>query len=85
MKMTYQCVSESGSFGTPEGSDVEHGTKGEAGTLLNYWEREHYHVGSNESNASMLAWVGTLDDVQDIYPDFQVVRGSRGGIVWISL
>jgi hypothetical protein len=77
---TYQTVSESGSFSTPEGSDVEHAqNKRDLCRALERWQDAHDRVGSDEQLASLIVWKGELDDVTDVYPDFEVRTGPRGG------
>jgi hypothetical protein len=77
---TYQTVSESGSFSSPEGSDVEHArSKRDLRRALERWQDDHGRVGSDEQLASLVVWKGELDDVTDVYPDFEVKPGPRGG------
>ena len=77
---TYQTVSESGSFGSPEGSDVEHArNKRDLRRALERWQDAHDRVGSDEQLASLIVWKGEFDDVTDVYPDFEVKPGPRGG------
>ena len=80
MKYTIQLCSESGSFGHPFGDDVEH-ANGLAGLkeLFDYWQRQHDIVGSDRADARMLVWISYIDDVTDIYPDFEILAGIRGG------
>ena len=82
MKMTYQLVSESGSFGAPYGQDVEHGSKKDAESLLSYWVNQHDRVGSDSAMASIYAYVGHYDDVTDMCPDYEIKRGPHDGTVW---
>jgi hypothetical protein len=82
MSYTVQLVSESGSFAAPYGDDVEHcNSLKELDALLDYWEGQHDRVGSDSTAASLLVWKGKLEDVTDAYPDFEVKRGKRGGLV----
>jgi hypothetical protein len=77
---TYQTVSESGSFSNPEGSDVEHAqNKRDLRRALERWQDDHGRVGSDEMSASLIVWKGELGDVTDVYPDFEVRPGPRGG------
>jgi len=80
--MTYQLVSESGSFAAPSGKDLRHGTRETADHLLSDWASAHDRVGSDRIDASLLVWKGYYEDVTDIYPDYQVKYGTRGGFVW---
>jgi len=82
MKYTYQLMSDSGSFGVPEGDDVRDGRKVSAENLLDSWEREHDRVGSDRKDAYLLAWIGRIGNTTDVYPDYEVHRGPRGGLVW---
>lgn len=82
MKMTYQLVSGSGSFSSPEEMEIEHGTKADARGLLEYWIGEHNMVGSDPADASLLAWVGQHEDITDHYPDYEIKAGPRGGVRW---
>ena len=77
---TYQEVSESGSFSNPEGTDVGHArNKRDLRRALERWQDSHDRVGSDEQLASLIVWRGELDDVTDVYPDFEVKPGPRGG------
>ena len=82
MNYTYQLVSDSGSFCAPRGRDVEHGTKKDAASILDHWKDDHYRAGADPAGASLLAWKGRHDDVTDLYPDFEVKAGPRGGARW---
>ncbi len=80
MKYTYQTISESGSFSSPEGTDVSHASsKRDLRRALERWQYSHSRVGSDETQASLLVWKGELDDVQDVYPDFEVTSGPKLG------
>lgn len=82
MIYTLQTISESGSFAAPEGTDVRHASSlADLRWHLDNWSDEHGRVGADESNASLLVWKGRLDDVTDLYPDFIVRLGPRGGLV----
>jgi hypothetical protein len=80
MKYTAQLISESGSFGQPYGTDIEYadGIEG-LKELFDYWMCQHDKVGSDRADAKMLVWIGYIDDTTDIYPDFEVSAGIRGG------
>ena len=82
MRVTYQCVSESGSFAKPEGKDVTWGIKGDASRILDRWIMSHNQVGSDESMASLLVYAKWTHDATDKMPDWEVKRGRRGGTVW---
>jgi hypothetical protein len=78
---TYQTISESGSFSSPEGADVGHArNKRDLRRALERWQDSHDRVGSDEQLASLIVWKGELDDVTDVYPDFEVKPGPRGGV-----
>jgi len=83
MKYTIQTVSNSGSFAIPYGDDcmVVVGRDSVA-RALEAWERAHRRVGSDDADASILVWKGALNDVTDQYPDYEVKRGPRGGVIW---
>ena len=85
MKMTYQTVSGSGSFGAPYGTDVEFGTKKDASDILYRWIREHDAVGSDSALAELWAFIGNRPDVEGMEPDYVVSRGIRGGTVWSNV
>lgn len=82
MKYTYQELSESGSFGSPYGNDVKYArNKSELFRAFDDWRREHWRVGSSASDAVVRVWKGEwLADVTDIYPDFDITGGKRGGV-----
>jgi len=83
MNYTYQECSNSGSFSPPNGTNVSHATsKRQLVRALEYWQAWHNRVGSDEREASLLVWEGTLDDVTDIYPDFEVKTGPRMGVTF---
>jgi hypothetical protein len=82
MVISYQTISASGSFSPPCSTDILYGTKKSADSILYFWEREHNKVGSDSNDATLLAWKGNLLDIQGIYPDYEITRGKRGGIVW---
>jgi hypothetical protein len=86
MRYTAQLISESGSFGHPSGTDIEY-AKGLDGLkeLFDYWQRQHDIVGSDRADACMLVWIGYIDDTTDVYPDFEVSAGIRGGFRRVSL
>lgn len=82
MNYTYQTISESGSFSDPSGTDVHH-----AANLaflkwdLSNWIDSHDRVGASPSDACLMVWKGRHSDITDVYPDFILRRGSRGGVV----
>ena len=84
MKYTYQENSESCSFASPEGSDVGHATSLPGlRRALERWQDSHERVGSDEKDASLLVWKKAHhDDVTDMYPDFILRPGPRGGVIF---
>ena len=81
MPYTIQLHSLSGCFSTPWGTDVKHArTMVDVHDELHYWADQHPHVGADRCDAHALVWKGTIDDVTDAYPDFELTMGPRGGI-----
>jgi hypothetical protein len=82
MNYTYQETSESGSFSQPWGNDVSHASSiKELRHALERWQDSHNRVGSDERDASLVVWKGTLEDVTDVYPEFILKPGPRGGMI----
>ena len=80
MIYTYQEVTESGSFASPEGTNVLYAkNRGTLEAALYFWKRAHEQVGTDPGQASLLIWVGYLADVTDAYPDYEAKSGPRGG------
>lgn len=80
MIYTYQETSESGSFSCPNGADVSYAnSKADLAWALDSWRGQYNRVGSDPDYASITVWKGRLADVQDLYPDFIVLAGPRGG------
>ena len=78
---TYQQHAESGNWAHPEPGDVAHASsldqlysalEGWADTVGRY---------DDERCASIMVWRGLHDDVTDLYPDFTLRLGPRGGVV----
>lgn len=81
MNYTYQEISESGNWSMPDGKDVHHAkSKRELRDALERWgdQNERYN---DRKDASLRVWKGTLDDITDIYPDFDLKFGPRGGVI----
>jgi hypothetical protein len=79
---TVQLHCDSSNWANPEACDVRHAaTKHDASTLLQDWSET---VGRYDDprQVSALVWHGTLDDVTDQCPDFQLTIGPRMGIHW---
>ena len=81
MIISYFTMSNSGSFGMST-SREDIGTKNDANDILWNWEAEHCKVGSDKKDAFLWAYKGDVPDCTDMYPDWEVRRGPRGGIVW---
>ena len=80
---TLQLCSESGSFSCPEGDDIRHATsRADVSWYLDNWADKHDRVGSDSQEAYAVVFKGRLDSVQDIYPDYIVRIGPRGGHLW---
>lgn len=80
---TLQLCSESGSFAAPRGTDTCHATsKSDVSWYLDDWADQHDRVGSDSADAYVVVFKGKLDSVQDIYPDYVVKIGPRGGHRW---
>jgi len=85
MRVTYQAIIDSGSWGAPEATDVHHGTKGDAESLLDYWVHQNAAVGGSKEEVYLLAFSGKHEDVTDMYPDYKVSFGPRSGVRWERL
>jgi hypothetical protein len=81
---TFQKHSESGSLATPDGTQglCRSSAKADARLFMDNWLAVHRAVGADPRDASLLVWCGRYRDVTDQYPDFRVVLGPRGGLVW---
>lgn len=80
MKYTYQKFSNG--FSTPDGSDVGHAsTMDELLWVAEGWKDvvERYHDLA-DADASIMVWKGVHKDVTDVYPDFELYYGPRGGV-----
>ena len=81
MAYTIQLHSLSGSFASPWGHDVEHAsTLADVRESFQDWAAQHAQVGANQSDAHALVWHGSLEDVTDVDPSFELSFGPRGGI-----
>jgi hypothetical protein len=83
MAYTIQLHADTGNWATPTGVDVRHAlNKHEATELVRDWAEV---VGRYDDAqcAYAFAWKGEHDDVTDLYPDFQVVLGTRLGVHWV--
>ena len=81
---TFQKVSNSGSFAAPDGRQglCRSSNKRDAGLFMGNWRASHRNVGADERDAELLVWCGRHRDVTDLYPDYRIVSGPRGGLVW---
>lgn len=82
MKYTYQEISESGNWSMPQPEDVHHASsKKELRRALEGWadQNERYN---DRRDASLMVWKGTHEDVTDLYPDFVLKVGPRGGAIF---
>ena len=82
MRYTIQLHADSGNWACPEGTDVRHAdSKRGAADWLSDWADT---VGRYDDPqcTSALVWIGDYEDVTDLYPDFQLTVGPRGGIRW---
>lgn len=85
MNYTYQELSNSGNWSNPWGADVEHASSmPQLRRALERWgdTNDDYN---QRNDASIMVWKGTLDDVTDVYPDFELRFGPRGGVIRIRL
>ena len=79
MKITAQFFASG--YADPQGDDVEH-FKSFKDAKDALWRRSDFdpYYPCVGDDATMRLWVGTLDDVTDVYPDFELTIGPRGGI-----
>jgi len=78
---TIQLISESGSFGQPDGTDVYFGSYQILKEYFGDWVQLHDRTGTGTEYARALVWKGKLEDVTDQYPDYVLTVGPRGGVV----
>lgn len=80
MLYTFQRLADSGNWAQPQPDDVEHCASLDALRWeLNSWADTVDRYDERQA-ASLMVWVGCLDDVTDQYPDFELKLGPRGGI-----
>ncbi len=78
MNYTIQLHTESGSFSSPEGTDVRHcSSKKDIRWYLESWQDDVQRY--SDEPCSVLVWKGRHEDVTDMYPDFEATLGVRGG------
>jgi hypothetical protein len=70
-------------YSLPDGDDVtHHRTKQACNTQLRYEHDEAYNYGAAYGPSEAFVWLGKLDDVTDVYPDFIITMGPNGGTHW---
>lgn len=80
MKYTVQKFTESWSFASPTGEDVEFASSLEQLRIIfNDWQEEVKRF--SEEPAFLQVWIGEHKDVTDLYPDFRLAEGPRGGMI----
>ncbi len=82
MKYTIQPHTDSGNFAAPFGDQsLSHcRSRAECHGILQDWQDTVCRYG--DAPVSALVWKGFYDDTTDVYPDFELTFGPRGGIVW---
>jgi hypothetical protein len=80
MKVTIQLYAESGNWATPTGEDCIkcESLKDALDNHFCHWVSEVSRF-DDEQCAKALVWFGHYDDVTDLYPDYEIVVGPRGG------
>ena len=85
MKYTYQPFING--YGFPEGRNVLYADSiTELKGYLDMEKRQAERLGAAYESedmpggAQLRVWIGHLEDVTDVYPDFELVFGPRGGI-----
>ena len=85
MKYTFQIYVNG--YALPQGSEVGHASNKEEiydemrsarDEALRYGAA--YESEDNKGGATARVWTGHLSDITDVYPDFDVVFGPRGGL-----
>lgn len=84
MLYTIQLHSESGYFAAPYGTESLHHCRNRQDVAWHFEQWADLNDRYNDRNdATALVWCRKhLTDTTDIYPDFQLRCGPRGGIVW---
>jgi hypothetical protein len=79
MRYTFQEHTDSGCFSSPSGEQVYHAkSKAELRTSLELWRDE---VSKYAGEAYLVVWKGRYKDITDIYPEFILKLGRKGGII----
>lgn len=85
VKYTAQAFTESWSFANPEGTDIYTADNLRDLYLIFTEWRDEVRRYSNEP-VYLLVWKGLHLDVTDLYPDFRLSEGPRGGMIkWESV
>jgi hypothetical protein len=80
MRVTIQNYSDSGNWSTPKGTDCIKcdSIKDALDTDFYKWVLTVSRF-SDERDAKALVWKGHHDDVTDLYPDYEITVGTKGG------
>ena len=87
MLYTAQTFTTDGNWAAPWGTDSLHhcDNRKDVNDVLANWGDEINSIG-NRRDAYLMVWCREhLKDVTDLYPDFKVSYGPRGGIRWESV
>lgn len=81
MTYTIQLISESGNWAHPEPTDVKYADNlSDLYSIFSDWMDTNDRF-NEAKDATALVWKGRENDVTDLYPDWQLTVGPRGGIV----
>jgi len=82
MRVTIQYWAESGNWACPTGEDVEHFDTLDGAVNSGFFHHVQ-DVGRYDDArcAGAFIWRGHSDDVTDLYPDYEIRVGPRGGYV----
>jgi len=84
MFYTVQILADSGNWAAPGGTDSLHhcDSRAAAEAVLNEWADTVERLNERQC-ARALIWLGEyLNDVTDLYPDYELRIGPRHGIQW---
>ena len=84
MLYTAQTFADSGNFAAPWGTDSLHHcfNRDDVNSVLDKWG-DDVNFTDDRKDAYLMVWCREhLNDVTDLYPDFKVCYGPRGGIRW---
>ena len=86
MLYTAQTIADNGNWAAPDGTQSLYLRDNREGVnrVLETWGDcvNHY---DDRKDAYLMVWAGHHSDVTDLYPDFKVSYGPRGGIRWESV